>query len=331
MSNRLTWLLLATIVAVAAGTYVIFQQQPEQTQSEQLMGDFRQNAQQLDEIRIADANGIILHAKQKNGQWQSIAQSSNGFPVAEQKLSELLQGLLDAKLYEMKTARAENYARLGVEGLDAQDSQSVRIELTAGNAYWHLLVGNRASNGSGHFVRQPQKLQSWLLDRTLSLPEDSVDWLQQPIWSVEPETITRIERAGDQGWVLERTEEGGFALQNMPANRELVYDSVLDGVSSTLASLRFTELAVFEPAMWQTYTLQSSLNVSLSDGQSVTVEVATDDAENHFLQLTSATGNEYWQQWQYTISSFTAQQLSKSIEDFLAEPVEQGSDDTQAN
>ena len=329
MSNRLIWLLIATIVALGIGAYLVVKDQPVESESGYLVGDFKQSIAALEEVRIANAGGIVLHAKQRDGKWVSLAQASNGFPIDELKLAELIQGLSDARLHEMKTSRAENYARLGVEGLDAEDSQSLRVELTSGDEFWQVLIGNRASNGSGHFVRQPEKLQSWLLDRTLSLPSDEVEWLQQPIWAIEQSDVASVTRAGESGWTISRQEgsENGFVLESMPLDRELKYDSILDSVASTLASLRFTALQPYDAVAWQALTPLSTLSVSLADGMTVTVEVVAEAEEAHFVRLSSGQTDEYWQQWQFQVSDFTAQQLSKTLDDFLADVV---SEETQS-
>lgn len=317
-----TFIGLITLILIGAGlSYWLNAQKPDVTLASGLLfEDLATQGQQITAINIANHEGPLLQASLVDGNWQALhlAEGSQ-YPLDASQLAELIKDLSQAKLLEAKTAKTEYHSKLGLSDLNSEDSQARMIEVT-GSKEWQLLVGNLASSGNGDYVRKPDDNQTWLLDRSLSLPGDAYSWLQQPILAVEPASIDRIDIQDATPWSIIRDQELGLQLVPMPKGRALQFDGVLDTMVRGIANLNFERLTAWDEGIWSTYELVKTLTVSLNNGDQISLKLAKFE-ETYFVSLVSETTPGYWQNWIYQVSSYSAGQLNKSLEDLLAEPV----------
>lgn len=328
MNNRLLSLTLVLLIAMVAGYFVLQQQSPAQPSKPALFADLAAAVATVDEIRISDAQHVLLIAKKQQDGWVATHLDQQlTYPVDPQPLAALVKGLVNARLLEAKTSRQENYSRLGVASLHSQDSQATLLELSAGDKVWQLLVGNNAKSGNGSYVRVPQKKQSWLLDLALEVPATTSDWLQQPILALPADKLAKITLQGEGGWTITKAEQhsDNYQLQNMPADRQLQYPAILQGVANSISNLRFEQLTPFVAQQWQSMQQDGSLQVSTVDGQLFNLQLASQGAK-HYLHIQGDDSAATYHHWQFEISAFAAGQLMRKVEDFLADlPGEQAS------
>ena len=114
---------------VGAAVALLFDRNVEQTSSQPLFEELRAQAGTVNKIVLTTHQGTLLDAQQQQGQWYVMSDVYQRYPADQQRLSDLLSALAEAVLVEAKTAKAENYARLGLDSVNTPDSQSTLVEV----------------------------------------------------------------------------------------------------------------------------------------------------------------------------------------------------------
>lgn len=360
MNKSIVPLAIVASAAVLASALFLPEQKSSETATEYAFVELRGKAAQVDRISIENADGTLLAAKKQGSDW--LSSQFEGFPVATQSLSELLQSLVQAKNVEPKTAREDRYAKLGVEPVTDANATSVLVKLYAGDTLvTSVLVGNSASNGNA-YIRKPSAKQSWLINTEISLPFSNTEWLAQPALGVSVENVMSLvklsgEPGGQTEWEISRSSaddepastQSDFAFAPMPERATLKYPTVLQNAVNTLLTMEFEGLKPFsEPAPT---AVTVSYRLALDSGEVLTMQVAEGENEK-WLQFTDyktpqMDGGEskapllkeplskellsktalILQQsrafkWQYRLSDFNAEQWHKTPEDFFDLPEE---------
>lgn len=341
MNKHVLPLLGLVTIAVILGVLFTPSGKVTETSKGKMFPDIQEQAAQVSHFLIKNADGILLDARRESIQDEThwIASNYHGYPVSQEKLSVLLEQLLAAQKVESKTSKADKYARLGVEPLDADDAQSVLLQVQSGASIdmnvVDLLVGN--ANTGGSYVRVNGDPQSWLIDQIITLPDSQTDWLLQPILDVTSEQIKSLtlEDSGankGHGWTVSKSkpEDDNYQLENMPEGRELRYSSILNSSVSSLVELQFDDLSAIDESIWQDDSAIKSLKLSTFDEREIRVRMRNvedkiwirfDMDDSASGSATSGATSPYWTQWQYQITSFAANQFDKSMEDFLSDVV----------
>lgn len=318
MAKHLLSLFLILLVGTGAGWFLL-QQEGGQDMLQQgpLLPELAEQGSQIQRVELLDAQGLSVQAEQVDGKW--LISSEGGYPADEEKLAELVQALVDAKRLQAKTRQPAHFHRLGLQELDAPESTVSQLTLQSASHSWQLLIGNTPASGHGRYVRFANDNQSWLIDQDISLPMAARDWMRQPILDLQNEQIASVARIDGSGWQISRdTAEQDFVLVNQPQGRELKYATVLNALVSNLLSINFEERLVMDEAFWQ-QPLQASMQVNTFDGEQIQLSLLELE-DKHYVRFTANQSHAYWQGTTYQISGFSANQLAKQTEDFLAEP-----------
>ncbi|WP_416305647.1 DUF4340 domain-containing protein [Neptunicella sp. SCSIO 80796] len=317
MNKQIGIFILAVALAAVAGVLVMNKNNSSALPEKGvLLEGLKADVTKLDHIQIDKAQGLNFSAQLVDGQW--LVAELNNYPVDQDKLSKLLKSLVAAQRVQAKTTKPEYFDRLGLRDISDQDSLATQVTLSAGTKSWSLLVGSSPERGHGQYVRLSGKNQSWLIDQNLELPMTDTDWLKQPILPNELQQIKQVQRVGKQGWTIEKSdpEQTNYTLVALPEGRLLKYPGVLNSVVTAISQLNFEQIQPNDEELWNSYTPTLQLIVGSEAGQSYTLELAElDDA--HYVRFSSQQPGQYWQNRIYTISSFSAQQLNKSLDDFL--------------
>jgi hypothetical protein len=192
------------------------------------------------------------------------------------------------------------------------------VTFKANDKYWQVLVGNKVTLGEGHYVLKPEDSQSWRTDKTISLPIDKFLWLKHPILPFKDQDISSVSRVDSLNWQIERSASGDFQLIDIPKDKVLEYDGILNSVVSNLTSLNFESLLAANEDFVQSLKVLTQLKVATADQRTFHV-IVSELEDKHFVNFSSNDQSEYWQKWYYQVSNFSAQQLIKTVDDFLAE------------
>ena len=319
--KQLTVLIVFVLIALGVGAWLI--QKPMQNtaiETKLVLADFGSFADALQSVRIENAQGMLFNVKNVDGEWMAAVEAGQpSYPVSQQKLAELVQTLVQAKLLEAKTSKTEHHSRLGLQSIIAEDSIATLVYLSTSTKSWTLLVGKSASSGLGSYVRKPAAKQSWLSDKNVPLPVDQFSWLKQPILPYQQEDIVSVARVDKNNWHMTRDpQSNAFQLDVLPQGRTLQYDSILDAMASGLTALNFEALVRLEDELISSMDIVTELEVTTLQGTSFKVTVGQIEAQ-HYLYFTGENKEIYWQQWVYQVSNFSAQQLIKTVDDFLAD------------
>ncbi|MDU0354395.1 DUF4340 domain-containing protein [Paraglaciecola aquimarina] len=311
---------LMTLLVVGIGVCVWIIQKPSQSEFEPigLFEDLNSVASQIDSVTIENSSGTLFKGKKHGEQWLAeVGHTGKTYPIEKSKVANLINSLLQGKLIEAKTSRKANLERLGLKAIDQEDSLARLITITVGNKAWQVLVGNQASVGEGSYVRFVKQPQSWRLDRRIELPVGHFSWLQHPILPFEVKDILTVTRVGNDNWSMTKyTDEIDFAMENMPEDRLLAYDGVLTGFVENLVALDYEELISIDDNVVNSLNLVTKLNVVTQQYQEFTVILSQANGA-YYVNFNINGAEQYWQNWYYQISGFTAQQLNKVTEDFL--------------
>jgi hypothetical protein len=320
MNKQLLSLGIIALVAVTAGVWLQYEAVQPRSQNDLLFADLAEQAMQINHIAIANHDGEVFSAVLEVGQWQAeLNEPSGRYPAEPSKLSELVNNLMQARLSEAKTNKAQNYHHLGLQAIDTKDSLASLVTLSSTDNSWQVLVGKQASSGKGQFVRFPKQSQSWLINQQLSLPLEQYSWLKQPALSFESSAISQVSRLDKEKWTIATADtESEFTLSNIPEGRSLKYDSVLSSLVSSISDLSYEALVARDEKFWNTLKPLVKLEVKLIGGLFFILEVAELDNEV-FAKFSAKNRQIYWLDWIYQISNFSGQQLDKSVDDFLTE------------
>lgn len=319
MNKQVSALAAIAILAVGLGVWLTQSPSKDKFEAELLFDDLQQYANKVDSVEIKNAQGVLFSAQKLGDRWLATFDPEQPvYPISQRKLADFVETMMRAKLVEAKTSKPKNYIRLGLQPIDVDDSMATLVTFKANQKSWQVLVGNKVSVGEGHYILKPQDSQSWRTDKTISLPIDKFSWLKQPILPYEEQDISSISRVDSLAWQIARSASGDLQLINLPKGRELEYGSILNSVVSNLTGLHFEQLVDADDDFTQSLTLLTQLEVVTVD-QKIFQVVVTKIDDKHFVNFISNDQPEYWQKWYYQVSNFSAQQLIKTLDDFLAE------------
>ena len=177
----------------------------------------------------------------------------DGFPAQQEAVLDLLAGLARLELLEPKTAKPENFEKLGlVAPADGgQSALSVRLLDAGGSEVGALLLGERAWDRgfSAVYVRRAGENQTYLAKGEVKggaairdyLPRDLVTWKTERAASVE----VRFPDQPEQDYRAARGQgsETNFALALVPDGKEPASPYLVSGAARAIGSLRIEDVA----------------------------------------------------------------------------------------
>ena len=321
-------LYLIAIIFIAVVATVLFSGEKAQTtfDREALFPELLEDAKSINKVSLISSDGEWAVFVKKDSQW--LSENFSNYPAKSQEIVKLINALSAAELDEPKTAKVESYARLGLDDLENKDSQATLLKLHSTDKSWQVLVGNKASSGSGVYIRKLNEKQTWLTKADINLPSDDKAWLDSKILDFTNDDIQTISRNDGTPWTITRsemaagTDEGAknnektWQLIPLSEGHELKYDSILNNLVDDITGLSFNDITTKEGA--DALEERANFTVSLSDAE-VIVKFFT-DGEKDYAEFSSTEKEALWENWRYEVSKFTANQIVKTVEDFLQEP-----------
>ena len=321
------------LVALIFGWLLGSEERQSDFSAQPIFPDLQRHIDAVNAFRLESAGGLILDANKQAGQW--LAKNSGDYPLQNDDVVRLLNDVVQAELDSAKTAKPENFARLGLQDIAAQDSNAKQLTIQTDEQQWTLLVGNRASSGHGIYVRKPGENQTWLSKTLLNLPSEANSWLETQILSIRLDDISEISRTDHWRIVREVIDseadtqgEAKWQLAELEEGRALQYDSILENTAENILSLSFDALAHHRPFELQADDLQAEVILKTHSGDVISMKLYS-IGDSDLLVLDSATIDNRWEQWVYQLSSFDAGKLNKTMEDFL-QPLPEESLDTDS-
>ena len=318
MNKQLISLLVIIVTLATAIYFLTIRANQVSGEKVKLFPELAAQAQKIQEIQVSNSNGMLFSARQSDDGWVTVlAESKREYPMQQKALAELVDALSKAILFEAKTAKAENFARLGLQDIDVVDSQATLVELRVGAENYQVLIGSQASLGQGTYVRLLGQKQTWLLDRIISLPSDQNAWLKQPILDVLAEQVSYVRREGDLGFEILRDfeQQDDFQLSGLEDSAQLKYDSILSAYVDNLVNLKFEQIAETEDSGFNPQSVTAVFEIGLQDGRILSMWLW--ENEGAIFARFEGDSGKYWYDVNYQLSSFSAGQIDKEYKDFI--------------
>lgn len=338
MRNKtLAWLVAMTIVAVVIAIFVSRGTGPK---SDPLAG---QPVLPEAAKRVADIGRLaLLHGDEKTtlvlkgDAW--VVEERGGYKADTTKVRQALLGLADLRYVEPKTAKPQSYLRLEVEDAGGKDSKSTLVTLadTKGALLGEAIIGKHRADqlGGGEggvYVRKPGTGQSWLAQGNLDIAGNTAAWLDKklldiPVAQVQQAVLTQPD--GTKITLTRDKPEEKLRLVEMPKDKKLRYDSILDDAAGSLGGLSLDDVRAAKDFDFPKDGV-STARFTTFDKLTMTVELADKDGLSWARFAAAGTGdaekqaadlNATLSPWIYALSSSKAKTLRDKLDDLLETP-----------
>ena len=264
----------------------------------------------------------------------------NGYPVATDRVRQVVLGLAETRLVEAKTSRPDRYARIEVEDVAPEArSRLVTLKDEKGETIVSTIVGKRnlrlfGPGRAGVYLRRSGEEQSWLTDGDVDLPKDVWGWVERNILNLPQDDVATVtlDRAGQKPVRLskESADAETFTVADLPADKK----ADVDAVTRLAGSLTFVNMddvkAVSEVSFPDNpdtarFTLFNGLEVTATfttiDGTTWTrfdAAVLETGADTELAARLAEVIGKSTGGWVYNLSSFVNDRFSTRLEDLIA-------------
>lgn len=201
----------------------------------------------LNELSLERGGRTVEIRKNDENIWQVV--EKDYFPADVTMIRDILRSLSEAERIEEMSSRAEDYPKLGIADPEAAEGAGILLEIADTDRRWRLIAGNVVAHlNQGQYIRLPDENRSWLINRRLKLELDVNKWLDKYIIHIPPEDIHRIAIEHHDGeaistMTLVRYIKGGdFQLENLPANRKMKSEYLMQQIAAAVDHLQFKEV-----------------------------------------------------------------------------------------
>ncbi|MBV1877452.1 MAG: DUF4340 domain-containing protein [Pseudomonadales bacterium] len=246
-----------------------------------------------------------VNSEQPKIQW--IVEEKYQLQIQLKQLRLMLNSLASARLVEKKTRKPENFSLLGVgEG-------GTEIQLSTDNQTYQLVIGNSTAKRKGRYIRllgdDADVNQVWLISTQPDVSADPLTWLENSVIDVNADNIQQISFINDAGNVIVTRQDGQLALIGLPADAELKYPSIIDGLGRSLVSLRFDDIKKVAEI---DFANASEVHYELVDSRRIIIQLV--NVENaYWLRLKDHPRSD----WAFGVDQQTYNRLTTNLQDLI--------------
>ena len=350
MKSKTLIFIVVAIVICAAAVVLLLQEQDQAQDRQKLFADFATDTvnivNQLNEVSLEQGGQTLRLQKSDEDIWQVV--EKNYFPADVTMIRDLLRSLSEAEKIEEMSSRPQDFARLGIADSDAAEGAGISLQIATADNQWQLIVGNTAAHlNQGQYIRLPDENRSWLINRRLELDLAADEWLDKYIVHIPPENLHRIFIVRNDGesastiTIVRRSKGGDFELEDLPENRKMKSDYIIQQIAAAVDYLQFKEVFPKDDSFLlpdqhidATFTTFDGLEFSMQSYQIdeesyATIAVGYNDevaSQYDTLLETKAdiqTDNEYlsklYANWYYKLLSPTYDSLDMELDDLTTE------------
>jgi len=185
----------------------------------------------------------LVTLERSEGGWSVLER--NRYPADLRKIRHALLSLAETRVLEAKTANPELYDRLGVEPIEDPNASGITVTLLGVEPNVSVIVGNVTGDYQS-YMRRADDAQSYLVDRDPQLGRTAAEWLDTPILAIDGERIREVLVTHPDGETVRvskaQPEQANFSVADVPADRELLYDSVANVIGNVLDDLNLDDV-----------------------------------------------------------------------------------------
>lgn len=283
MNRNFLYLIVVTIVVLAGVFYLAQREQSarqQQSGNDLFMPGLASTINDVDRVNVVAAGNVVLATlNKKGGAWQ--VEQMHGYAANWPKLQQVLAGLAKARIIEVKTDKPEYYSRLGVADMASEQADGIMLELGTSGKTDSVIIGHRAKNRPGQYVRLQNSAASNLIDQTLDVPFTLLGWVDRRIIDINAAEVAQVEVIHpDQERVLIMrisADQKDFDLADKPADREVRGTWAVNSLASTLSLL---DMEGVQPAAGKDWSGSVKMRVLLFSGVEIIADLlAADDVE----------------------------------------------------
>ena len=238
-------LIVVAVVAVAAVIAVVMDNREGPGDGERLLlPALTAGINDAARVTLTEAGETVVLSRQDN-QWGVDDKSSYAADIGQ--LRELLIQLSRLEIIEAKTAKPENYKKLGVQDV-SKDSGNRRITVVdaADVVLADVIIGQRKGGVRvSHYVRRADEAASWLVRGDIRRTQGMESWLDKVLLNLPANDIVSVQlnhaRNSDQ-IRLERDEKAKPVLANLPKGKTLKSEPELNRLFGALSNLRIDDV-----------------------------------------------------------------------------------------
>ncbi len=338
-------LAVVTLIATCGAVFVTMQQpaaRPVQIGDAPAFPALHEHPDAVAKVIITAPAGAVTLVRGTDDRW--VAPDRYDYPIAANKLRQLVAQLADMRLIEPKTDRPERYARLQVEDVEGDaKSRLVRLEDADGKVLAEAILGKRrqkltGTEPAGTYLRRPGEAQSWLASGGMDVDEKVTDWLEPEVVAVAGDSVQQIEispPAGQSYRVVRDALEANLHLDGLAEGEQLKKDANLNQLTGALATMRLDDVKPAGEITWPDE--QHTVRVKTFDGVEITLRLATLD-DKHWAQVDAGTADDLEQDqasaaeekakeihdrtdgWAYQVSGFAFDRLTKARDSWIESP-----------
>ncbi len=321
----------------AVGWYVVSQSGSNSASTDPalLLPDLAAAVEDVDSIDIETQVASLRIERSPSG-W--ILPNKTGVAALEDKVRAILIGLSDLKGIEPKTSLPENYARIGVDDLSAENSRATRVTLRQddGTVVGQVIVGLYApsrATGRTRFVRRADDAQSWLVEANFDVSAVVSQWVDRTLMRIDGSRIESLVITHPDGneFVISRPtpEEENFSVEPMRPTEQLRNPAIANPITRSLTNLMFEDVRPISEATQDPSTV--SVIFETFDGLVISLHIGDEEGVRWTTVSISASGDAYDEAElasiqdriagrQFALPKWAATNLTKRSTDFLVEP-----------
>ena len=298
MNRSFLYLVLATIIVLVSVFYLSQQEQSSRkhaSESALFMPDLKSTINDVDRVNVMAAGNVALATlNKKGGTWQ--VEQMKGYAADWPTLQKVLLGLAKARVIEVKTDKPDYYSRLGVEDMASEKADGIMLELSTNGKTDSVIIGHRAKNRAGQYVRLQNSAASNLIDQTLDVPFTLLGWVDKRIIDINASEVAQIEviHPDQQRVLIMRisADQKDFDLADKPTDREVRGTWAVNSLASTLSLL---DLDNVHPAAGHDWSGSVKMRVLLFSGVEIIADMLEkENPETDVIETDGAeNGNEY--------------------------------------
>jgi len=200
----------------------------------------------IDRVRVVRAgNETVATLERRPDSW--VVAEKQGYPADIAKIRGALRALAEARIVEQKTANPEYYERLGVQPVESDDATGVELIAYAGDDVRASVIVGTSDAANLQYVRVSDARTSYLVDRRIEVPRDTVGWIDPTIIDVSSSRVASVTIEHPDGETVRITKndrnDTNFTVENVPEGRELSYPGVANVLANTLRDLKLDDVA----------------------------------------------------------------------------------------
>src|SRR3954471_20775246 len=191
-----------------------------------------EKANDVAEVGVKSATGVLTLKRVQGGGWQAVEKGN--YPVAFEKVKQVIVGLAELRAVEPKTSKPELYAKIGVQdpasgGAPAEGERGptqLTLKDAQGAVCADVILGNaKYDTKPGVFVRRAGEAQSWLAQGQVDVPAQPGQWMDQKLLELPKDRVKSVTVTQAGGEVLavarEKPADASFTVKDVPAGKEL--------------------------------------------------------------------------------------------------------------